>query len=534
MDILRLLRTVRHLRPVQLVNRVSRRLVRRSPGDAPAGLRRTPIAPMPAPVIRHAGWDGADRFELLGRSGIVATAQDWNAADAPKLWLYHLHYFEDLMRPDAPGWRDRHAALIRRWIEENPPTTGNGWEPYPIALRSVFWMKWALAGGTLDAPALDSLARQLRHLENNLEFHLLGNHLWADAKALYMGGLFFEGAEADRWYGRGLDLLRRERAEQILGDGGHFERSPAYHCLILEDVLDLVALGRSFGRPLAADWDATAAKMLEWLSVMTRPDGRIVAWNDAARNAVPAPGAVLDYAARLGITHPAPSVPLHHLAQTGYARHQSGPFTLWFDAGAVGPDYIPGHAHADSLNIELSVGTSPLLVDTGTSTYAIGPRRSLERSTAAHNCVVVADRDSTEVWGGFRVGRRAYVHDVTIAGNRLAASHDGYRHIGTTHRRAIEAGADGIAITDIVDGRHAAGVAHFHLASGLAPERSEASVLTPLARFDFDGAEALDIEPWFIADGFNDLAPSFRLAVRFTGRLVTRIAARPGQAAGSQ
>ena len=54
----------------------------------------------------------------------------------------------------------------------------------------------------------------------------------------------------------------------------------------------------------------------------------------------------------------------------------------------------------------------PLLVDTGTSTYAPGPVRDYERSTAAHNTVEVDGANSTEVWGAFRAARRARVGKV--------------------------------------------------------------------------------------------------------------------------
>jgi hypothetical protein len=57
--------------------------------------------------------------------------------------------------------------------------------------------------------------------------------------------------------------------EQILPDGGHFERSPMYHATLLEDLLDLVQLGARWpalvGEPELAGWRATAQRMLRWL-----------------------------------------------------------------------------------------------------------------------------------------------------------------------------------------------------------------------------------------------------------------------------
>ena len=50
------------------------------------------------------------------------------------------------------------------------------------------------------------------------------------------------GDEANSWLRPGLAILEGEIAEQILADGGHFELSPMYHALILEDLIDLVQL----------------------------------------------------------------------------------------------------------------------------------------------------------------------------------------------------------------------------------------------------------------------------------------------------
>ena len=204
---------------------------------------------------------GPNCCRFLNEDRSISGAGVWNDPGAKPLWLYNLHYFDDLNARDAGARREWHVPLIRRWIDENPPATGAGWDPYPASLRIVNWIKWALGGGLLPGEAVHSLAVQARHLERRLEYHLLGNHLFANAKALVFAGMFFEGPEADRWLWKGLDLLEREVPEQVLADGGHFERSPMYHSLILEDLLDLVNLGRAYSeegcdrtRGLAARW----------------------------------------------------------------------------------------------------------------------------------------------------------------------------------------------------------------------------------------------------------------------------------------
>ena len=163
-----------------------------------------------------------------------------NDTAKPKLWLYNLHYFDGLAASADDEHRALQRRLVARWIAENPPGHGNGWEPYPISLRLVNWIKWSLSGEALDRAWLASLAVQARWLARHIEWHLLGNHLLANAKALLFAGLFFDGPEAWRWFEQGLSIYEREIPRQILADGGHFELSPMYHAIILEDFLDVL------------------------------------------------------------------------------------------------------------------------------------------------------------------------------------------------------------------------------------------------------------------------------------------------------
>src|SRR5207244_169283 len=86
---------------------------------------------------------------------------------------------------------------------------------------------------------LASAYAQLRFLSRNLEHDVRGNHLIANLRALVCGAIFFEGDEPRRWRGVALWLLEIEIGEQVLPDGGHFERNPAYHLLVLRDLGDI-------------------------------------------------------------------------------------------------------------------------------------------------------------------------------------------------------------------------------------------------------------------------------------------------------
>ena len=52
----------------------------------------------------------------------------------------------------------------------------------------------------------------------------------------------YEGRRCSEWFNIGVKILIEEMDEQILPDGGHFERSTMYQALVLEDLLDLINL----------------------------------------------------------------------------------------------------------------------------------------------------------------------------------------------------------------------------------------------------------------------------------------------------
>ncbi len=399
-----------------------------------------------------------DVFVFLNESKAAANMAAWNDPAVEKLWLYNLHYFDDLNAIGSANRREQHTRLIERWIDENPPGSGNGWEPYPISLRIVNWIKWSLGGGALSSRAIASLAIQTRFLSERLEFHLLGNHLLANAKALIFSGAFFNKEEADKWLVKGLAILRRELPEQILADGGHFERSPMYHGIILEDFLDIENVAKAYGLGVFIRPEMLA-KMRDWLATMCHPDGEISFFNDAAFGVAPRLTELNDYAERL--KHPAQiksSDGVVHLTESGYIRLQRKNAVLIVDAAPIGPSYLPGHAHADTLSFELSLHCQRVMVNSGTSCYGNGLERQRQRGTAAHNTLLIDGRDSSEVWDGFRVARRAHVQYLDIAettdDDRVEASHDGYRRLKgrSQHRRSWLLDDESLVIEDQVTG----------------------------------------------------------------------------------
>jgi uncharacterized heparinase superfamily protein len=529
------LHTLRYLKPEQLVWQVLYRLTSARPDLRPAPDARAPSAGgWQAAARRRASLADAAEFTFLNQRRRLSAAADWNNPAWDRLWLYNLHYFDDLNACDASARVAWHRTWIDRWIAENPPGAGVGWEPYPTSVRIANWVKWALCGNPLQAPWRESLAVQVRSVSSRLERHLMGNHLFTNAKALLLAGLFFAGREADRWRSAGLALVARELEEQVLADGGHFERSPMYHALVLEDVLDLINVSQAYPGEipdtLVAHWRHVASRMLRWLKAMCHPDGKIVLFNDAAFGIAPETGELERYATRLRVASAQVAGAVENLVDSGYVRATCGPAVLFVDVAPIGPDYLPAHGHADSLGFELSLFGQRWLVDSGCSCYDAGHERLRQRSTAAHNTVVVDGQDSSEVWASFRVARRAKVFDVQVTADEgricVAGAHDGFRRLGgnVTHRRSWRLKAHGLVIEDSLEGNYSSAEAFLHFHPDVSIEKADArgARLQRGGRFmklECDGGELrVDRSTWH--PEFGLALPNTRVRIAFKSRHV--------------
>lgn len=518
MKLSRLFHTVRHLKPRQVYYRVyyllRGRLRRNGLGryrcDAPrVACRLTFKVPVPRP---DSLCDGV--FTFLNTSQRFENGVEWNFARYGKLWCYNLNYFDFLNQsdPDAAAG----LALIRSFMAQGDGIL-DGLEPYPTSLRIINWIKFLTREGICDPEIDGHLWSQARLLQDNLEYHLLGNHLLENAFALLFAGVYLDSEALLAVAGR---LLHEELAEQVLPDGGHFELSPMYHRIVLDRLLDCVNLLQNNGPArLLPLLSGKSASMLGWLRQLTFPNGEMPLLNDSADGISPDSEQLFDYASRLGIT--AGDLPLK---ESGYRRVTRSSYDMVLDVGRIGPDYLPGHAHSDTLSFVLYSNGLPFLIDTGTSTYESGSRRLDERSTRAHNTVLIEGMEQSEVWGSFRVARRAYVRELVETENSMSASHTGYLRIGAVHSRRFDFDAGGIIIADRVSSsRRLDCRAFFHFHPGIEVNVAGTSATAAGHTLEFTGASGLRVESYFHAPRFNVLVPAQVLVVDFDSDLQTRI-----------
>jgi len=464
--------------------------------------------------------EGKKRFCFLNLSHTFDKEIDWNYASLGKLWTYNLNYFEYLLQQNMN--EEEGIALINDFIK-NIEQTRDGLEPFPIALRGINWIKFLSQHGVRNQNIDDSLYAQYYILMDNLEYHLLGNHLLENGFSLLFGAYYFQD---QKLFEQAKEILFAELHEQILFDGAHFELTPMYHEIMLFRILDcynLMAYNNVFqDTKLQNLLKEKAEKMLGWLENILYQNGSVPHFNDSTENIAPAPQALLEYAKRLGLR--SNKVPMK---ESGYRKCVTDCYELVIDAGNIGPDYIPGHAHSDTANFELHIDQHPVVTDTGISTYEANERRILERSTKAHNTVVIDGLDQSEVWSSFRVARRAKVTDRKESKDYICVRHDGYSRIGAIHSREFYCTEKEIKIIDIVTSqkkRKYQCCAYIHFAPDVKiKDITENTIMTKNAIFTFEGLKKLELVDITIAKGYNKLIKSKAAKIFFERKLLTLI-----------
>ena len=359
---------------------------------------------------------------------------DWQPKDMSRLWQYNLHYFDYLREPERSLGNKK--SLINDWIEFNQQGSQPGWEPFTVSLRIVNWIFFFLTvmkHENVPQSWLNSLFEQALWLSMNDEKHILANHYFENIKALLFAGVYFQGKTADIWLKKSQQLLYEQLHEQFLEDGGHFEKSPLYHCFMLENCLDIyniIANNRSVcDIKLQSILKKQIEHSLHWLSEMQFHGGWLPLFNDSVHNLAPNYLELSQYARELFLYESEASIvsggKIIELDASGYYGIETGLDKFLIDCGDISPSYQPGHTHCDFLSYELAFNNQMIVVDSGVFEYAEGKMRDYVRSTNAHNTISVDGDEQSEVWAAFRVARRAKKLYAEITRNNHGATFKG-------------------------------------------------------------------------------------------------------------
>jgi hypothetical protein len=331
------------------------------------------------------------------------------------------------------------AAEVADWIARNPWAYGVNWAcAMDVALRAVSWI-WgfyymggaaacqspAFRGGFLHALYLhgEYVATHIERSDVN------GNHYLCDAVGLvFLGSFFRSTAKGRRWLKTGRDMIAAEIFSQTSEDGVDFEKSTAYHRLVLEAFVTCGVLLELHGDPLSSDWRARLERMLEFVEAYVKPDGTIPLVGDADDGRIQklgiqdvndhryllSTGAVLfgrgdfkraagrfwdesfwlvgpDAAARFdGLAEPSTPVESKAFPDGGFYVLRSDGAHVMIDCGEVGMHGRGGHGHNDILSFELWLGGMNIVTDCGAYLYTASREwRNRFRSTEFHSVVQV-------------------------------------------------------------------------------------------------------------------------------------------------
>ena len=458
-----------------------------------------------------------DNFTFLNKKKEFTDSIDWNFGDYGKLWLYNLNYFDYLYQKNIS--KEDGLRLIYDFIEKSEKIK-DGMMPFPISLRGINWIKFLVKHNIIDEKINNSLYTQYSILLDNLEYHILGNHLLENGFSLLFGAYYFDDAILHE---KAKEILVTELEEQILSDGAHFELSPMYHQIMLFRILDCINLLQNNLKEKDTEFlqflQQKASMMLSWLNNITFQDGSIPLLNDSTNGIAPTSKELFEYASRLNITYEKMM-----FNESGYRKFKNTKYECIVDVGNIGPDYIPGHAHADTFNFVLYVNDYPFIVDTGLSTYETNERRMLERSTSSHNTVEIDGINQSEVWGGFRVARRAKIVSLKENDNSVEAMHDGYRRRGILHTRKFVALENIFIIEDRIESKkeHTC-VNYLHFYPGLEPNIKNNEILINNIKIKIKNYDNIQIENYLYAKEFNLLIEAKRVKIMFTKNLKMEI-----------
>lgn len=379
----------------------------------------------------------------------------WRVTPPSEAWAEELHGFSWLRHYRAAQGDTASAqarALVAGWLQRYGRWHALAWRPHVTARRIMAWLAstpllFEGADMIWRCAVLRSLADQARHLSRVAPMATDGAPRITAATGLALSGLCL--SEGKRRLERGLSLLSREIALQILPDGGHVSRDPEALALALGDLLTLkLALDEarvSIPQALSQAID----RMAPMLSFFRHGDGRLALFNGAHEGTEQVFDALLARASEPS----APGAPLSHARHSGYHRLTAGRTIVILDAGTAPRGRFASRIHASALAFEMSVGGYRMIVNCGAAETRGGAWRSAARMTAAHSTLALSDRSSMtfltrEPFAAWLDERPLQASTaVTSAradtpdGTWLVARHDGYR--GLDHERRLYLDASG-------------------------------------------------------------------------------------------
>lgn len=365
----------------------------------------------------------------------------WHSDSAGEIWIDYIHGFDWLRDLKALGGdpaRQASRAYIIDWIKNFGCWDKVSWDPYRLGVRITSWLCFydffgASADEKFQQIFFDSLNRQIRHLNRALpDTNTHGIKALHATRGLIFAGLSFPSCAHK--LDQNIDLLNLEIKRQILSDGGHISRCPSQLLEAVKMLLDIRALFAQTEYPCPDSIQHALDRAIPALKFFRLGDNRLSLFNGGQTEKLDILSLVFKRAnnrARI----------CKSLPDTGFTRISQGKTILIMDTGTPPPSPVDTSAHVAPLAFELSYGKDRIFTNCGTHPLDL-KWQEMMRATAAHNTLVLDDRNACEIKESGHLGRRCTQIEVASQEHHgatlLQACHDGYKTLnGFLHKRRI-------------------------------------------------------------------------------------------------
>ncbi len=507
MKLVRLVNTISHLRPIQVYWRlilfINRKLL--SKNLSKRNSYKFKLPKLESPVIAK----DQNYFQIFDKK-FNETTINWNCFSS-KLKNYHLNYFDYIINLNF----DYGDTLIHDWISKNlPKIPSDGWEPYPISLRLVNWIKfYAKHNIQPDEIVIQSLIEHGHWLFKQREYHLLANHLLKNIVALLYWGYVFNDKKILSW---SLKKLGKEVQEQLTKDGMHYEFSPTYHALSIQDLMDCYNLleNNSFNHNVESIKNVlkvSISKGFEYVDRLNKNKNTINI-GDVNYEGVPGKATLFQYAQKLNVS------PFKSATRLSYfPTLKTNDFSIMLVNSPFSPKYNAAHSHADKLSVLLWHKDKPILVDTGNYDYTESKERNYSRSVKAHNTIQIDDYEQADLWSAFRVGKRGVIDSQITNKNEIACNFTTEKY---EHKRSVKLNNNGIMIIDEVTskGEHKLNL-NFHFSPNTKLSTKENNlIIDDQILFKFETAPKIIKSDYFPKMFQKEKKPTVELNKSFTNK----------------
>ncbi|MBL7107873.1 MAG: alginate lyase family protein [Candidatus Cloacimonetes bacterium] len=412
------------------------------------------------------------------------------------LKTYHLNYFDYIIDFEPK----KGIELIIEWINNNKDINHISWDPYPISLRIVNWIKFLSKNHISHDDINSSLYQQSFVLFRRREYHLLTNHLFKNIVALLFAGVLFNEKKWKNW---ALRELKKQLKEQLTIDNYHFELSPTYHAIFTQDLLNIYNLlmnnSDNDSRELAKEIEVLIPDILYWCDYFSNNE-EYLKINDVNYEGCPTLNELNEYAKLLGINRSDIKQKNNH-----YPILENNNLKIMMYCAEHQPSYNPAHSHDDLTSIMLWQNKKPILIDTGNYCYDETDDRDYSRSTKAHNCFTINNENQSEMWKVFRIGRRSKILQKNISEDRLSCSHNGYKKFGVNYSRTIQTKDSGFEIIDNFESNNNNSYQiyfHFHPETNLI-KKENSLIINDTIRIKYQSSNWKIIETEFYPEMFK-------------------------------